>query len=311
MRRSNVLNALFLRGARLPRQKAVQPSPEGDEFEGRPHPTEFRFLNGHYGGVLKRSCHIGQRTRIDFATDVEDRYFDRPILPGSLDVGLHRGGSVIEPSEYTYVMRLSSGVAHLSLDLPPSVVTGDELVVEVCVNDETLVTPFVNRARIVVLDEQKTEPGDRGNRRRRGRGNNRLSLTPSGVEFPKIAEIREDVWDESGMNRWSALRAVNLGKDEPSDATKYLFEVNMDNEYLRAERRATPRKKDLLDAQWKYGLVLLGLGLLREPEVGASEVDEDFDERERIATTSDAIGPVLLPLINELGDLDLDDITGT
>ncbi len=309
MRRSNVLNALFLRGARLPSQTTVHPSTEGDEFEGRPHPTEFRFLNLQRGEVLDRSCHIGQRTRIDFATDVEDSYFDRAILPGSLDVSIERDGNVIEPAEYTYVMRLSSGIAHLSLDLPPSVVSGDKLVVEVCVDDETLISPFVNRACITVMAEQKRGPGGPGGRRRRGRGTDRLSLTPSGIEFPKIAEVREDGWDGSGMNEWSALRIMNLGRDEPGDATKYLFEVNMDNEYLRAERRATPRKKDLLDAQWKYGLVLLGLGLLREPEAGTSE-DEALDERDRIAATSDAIGPVLLPLINELGDLDLDDITG-
>ena len=268
MRRSNVLNALFLRGARLPSQTTVQPSTEGDEFEGRPHPTEFRFRRLQYGDVLQRSCHIGQRARIDFATDVEDSYFDRAILPGSLDVSIHRSGHVIEPSEYTYVMRLSSGVAHLSLGLPPSVVVDDELIVEVCVNDKTLITPFVNRARIAVLAEQNTRRGGREDRRRRGSGNDRLSLTPSGIEFPLIEEIREDRWDASGMNKSSALRVMNLGRDEPSGPTKYLFQVNMDNEYLRAERRSTPRKKDLLDAQWKYGLVLLGFGLLREPEGG-------------------------------------------
>ena len=299
MRRSDVLNALFLRGARLPNQTTARPSTVGAEFEGRPHPTEFYFLNGKYGEVLQRNCHIGQRTRVSFATDVEDGYFDRAILPGSLDVSIHRDGSVIDPAEYTYVMRLSSGIAHLTLNLPPSVENGDELILDVCVNDETLVAPFVNRACIAVLAEQRTGPGGRSRRRR---------MTPSGIEFPRIAEIREDSWDSAGMTKGSALRITNLGTDKPGDATKYLFEVNMDNQYLRAERRATPRRKDLLDAQWKYGLVLLGLGLLREPDADASEVDEVYDERDRIAAMSDAIGPVLLPLINELGDLDLDDI---
>ena len=84
MRRSSVLNALFLRGTRLASQSTVKPSPAGDEFEGRPHPTEFRFLKLPYGRELERNCHIGQRTRIDFATDVEDNYFDRAILPARL-----------------------------------------------------------------------------------------------------------------------------------------------------------------------------------------------------------------------------------
>ena len=308
MRRSSVLNALFLRGARLANQTILRPFPQGDDFEGQPHPTEFRFLNLPYAEVLERNCHLGQRTRIDFATDVEDDYFDRAVLPGSLDVRIHRDGNPIASPEYTYVMRLSSGIAHLSLDLPPSVVDGDQLIFEVCVNDETLITPFMNRARIAVLPEHKTRSGG-GGRRHRGSGNARLSLTPSGIEFPQIDEIREEGWGAAEMDKWSALRVVNLGKDKTGDSTKYLFAVNMDNEYLRAERRSTPRKKDLLDAQWKYGLVLFGLGLLREPEGGASEVAEQIDERERVAATSDAIGPVLLPLINELGKLDLDDVT--
>ena len=311
MRHSNVLNALFLRGTRLANQTTLNPYHEGGDFEGRPHPTEFRFLRLPYGEVFERNCHVGQRTRIDFATDVEDNYFDRAIIPGSLDVRIHRNGKSIASPEYTYVMRLSSGVAHLSLDLPPSVIDGDQLIVEVCVNDETLISPFVNRAQIAVLPEQKTPPGGRGNSRRRGSGNARLSLTPSGIEFPQIDEIHEARWGENEMDKWSALRVVNLGKDETSNALKYLFAVNMDNEYLRAERRSTPSKKDLLDAQWKYGLVLLGLGLLREPESSASEAAEQLDERDRVAATSDAIGPVLLPMINELGDLELNNQTSS
>ena len=310
MRRSSVLDALFLRGARLVSQTILEASPVGDEFKGRPHPTEFRFLSLPYGEVLERNCHLGQRTRIDFATDVEDDYLDRVILPGSLDVSIHRDGNLVATPEYTYVMRLSSGIAHLSLDLPPSVVDGDQLTVEVCINDETLISPFLNKARVTVLPEQEKRPGGGGGKRNRGGGSRRLSLTPSGIEFPQIDEVREGQWNTYEMNKWSALRIVNLGKDETSRATKYIFAVNMDNEYLRAERRSTPRKKDLFDAQWKYGLVLLGLGLLREPEGEAPESAEQNDERERVATMSDAIGPVLLPLINELGELDLDDFTG-
>ena len=96
--------------------------------------------------------------------------------PASLDVSIHRDGNPIASPEYTYAMRLSSGIAHLSLDLPPSVVDGDQLIVEVCVNDETLITPFVNRAHIAVLPEQKTRSGGSSSRRQRGSGNGRLSL---------------------------------------------------------------------------------------------------------------------------------------
>ncbi|MCY3607688.1 MAG: hypothetical protein OXG57_04515 [Acidimicrobiaceae bacterium] len=301
MRRSDVLNALFLRGRRLQSQSTVSPSPDGEKFEGRPHPTEFRFQKLQHGEELSRNCHIGQRLRIDFLTDAEDNYFKRAILPGSLDVVIRRGDATIESSEYTYVMRLSSGLAHLSLDLPPSVVIGDELLVDVVVNDETLIRPFMNRARITVLAEQKRRTGGTGT------NNSRLTLKPSGIEFPQILDIYEDRWNEVGMNKGSALRVRDLGTSEPGGAITYLFQVNMDNEYLRAERRASPTKKELLDAQWRYGLVLLGLGLLRDQETSESDNNGQIDEREWIAAASDAVGPVLLPLINELGDLDLSD----
>lgn len=304
LRRSDVLNALFLRGMRLPNQTTLSRSSEGEEYDGKPHPTVFHFRKLQDGQELRRNCHIGQRLRIDFATDVEDGYFKRAILPGSLDVTIHRDEVLIEQTEYTYGIRLFSGIAHLNLMLPPSVVIGDELLVEVTVHDETLISPFVNWARITVLAEQNTQTG--GN----GHNNNRLRIKPSGIEFPQISDVYKDRWTEVDMDNGSALRIRDLGASEGSDATRYLFQVNMDNEYLRAERRATPRKKELLDAQWRYGLVLLGLGLLRDQNTSESDVEEQINERDLIAAASDAIGPVLLPLINELGDLDLGDASG-
>ena len=159
MRHSTVLNSLFLRGTRLAGQAIVERTPEGDDFESKPHPTEFRFLNLPYGEVLRRNCHVGQRTRIDFATDVENGYFDRAILPGSLDVLIKRNGLAVDSAEQTYSMNLRSGIAHLSLDLPLSAEVGDELVVEVRVDDETLLAPFVNRAEVQVLAEQEPRGG--------------------------------------------------------------------------------------------------------------------------------------------------------
>ena len=108
------------------------------------------------------------------------------------------------------------------------------------------------------------------------------------------------------MTKWSALRIKNLGSEDGK--TRYLFRVNMDNEYLQAERRAAPKKRDLLDAQFKTGLAFVGLGLLRESEEGDSPEHDDVDEERMVA---DALAPVLLPIINGLGELDIEESTGT
>ncbi len=76
-----------------------------------------------FGTKLKRACHINMRARLVFETDAENEYFSRDIDPGSFQLYQISAGNkaVVED----YVLNLQSGIATLSLRLPPNCQEGD------------------------------------------------------------------------------------------------------------------------------------------------------------------------------------------
>jgi hypothetical protein len=97
----------------------------------------------------------------------------------------------------------------------------------------------------------------------------------------------------------------------------YDFYINMDNVHLKRELKAGPAGAERLTAaQFKYGLVLVGLALLQDESATADsnhasngnhkdsdEVGEDNVE-DRVARYTRAIAPVLVPMITSLAELD-------
>lgn len=85
----------------------------------------------------------------------------------------------------------------------------------------------------------------------------------------------------------------------------------MDNVFLRTEIKGNTKiDPRLLEARFKYGMVLLGISLLEHFEKkteNETEIQKNglsvYDE---IFSVSRAISPILLPMIASLGDLELD-----
>jgi hypothetical protein len=125
--------------------------------------------------------------------------------------------------------------------------------------------------------------------------------------MPELVEIREDEWVSRGFDKYSALQVIDNGEGG------YIFFVNMDNVYLRTEMKSPSPTMDvkLLEARFKFGLVLIGLALLqeyREQKDGRQGIspDEEYETIEqRVFNISKGIAPVLLPMIEGLKDLEL------
>ena len=227
LRGSDVLNRLFIRGDRLTGDDVILRK-QSDTFKGEPHPNYFRFKGLREGRTLQRSAHLERRVRLDFETDVENRYFKRASLPGRVSIEMLLNGKKVNRSEFTYSLILHDGLAHLNLDIPPSAIAGDTLAVELNVIDETRIDPFVNVAELTVRPPQKTNPGPGRRRRPNEPGNAVERLGPAGIAFPKIRLIKKDGWDKYEMDEYSALRAKPLGGGSESESN-YAFLVNVDN----------------------------------------------------------------------------------
>ena len=124
LKQSPTLASLFLTGGRAANPfKTVEVSQHEEEFEGKHHPTYFKFKGRDYGKVLNRDCNLGQRCRITFETDTVNDYFSRQVNPGTFSLSLVSGQNRNLVSDYVGPFP-QNGIAVLSLELPPECPSG-------------------------------------------------------------------------------------------------------------------------------------------------------------------------------------------
>jgi hypothetical protein len=312
------LAKLFLQGVKI-----ASPFPPGGgaghgsagAFHGKTYPTFFRFKDKNDGEHLTRAAHIGSRTRIAFETDADDEYFARDLDPGAYELVAINDG--VDEVVMDYTLRdPHEGIATLTLpEAPAGVALGTRLEYRLRVTDPSRIDAFVNEFTLVVRAPQP--PGGGGT----GRATTKNSATGASgggslLSLPTIIEVTEDKWHEhEGFNEMTALVVKSAGGgDEGSDAPQvYDFYINVDNKYLRLTEKESKEDPKLLKAKFLYGLVLIGLALLQEERVAPKpRSNEDgekaaLDVERLVERTSRAVAPVLLPMLESIGALNIDD----
>jgi hypothetical protein len=329
IKQSPTLSALFLQGRRLSNPfKPVSVQSEEEPFEGERYPTYFKFEGQEYGIELHRSCNINRRCRIAFETDVVNDYFSRNVDPG--EFSLHIVSAAGHSAVKDYSLNLRNGIATLNLRLPPNCRPGDKLVFVALVKDRAQIEPFKNTFVLSVEKPAEASKGGKGTRRKppaKREGDDRD--TPSGIELPKVVKVYQN--PQEGQSGWedmdprfdkhTALRVRHAGSSEEyggdgNGKDVYDFFLNVDNICLKTESKSSGIDADLLQARFMYGMVLLGLGLLHQESLMAE--DRSDDERDvpnganiedKVEEFTRAVAPVLLPMIDYLGSLDLEDDT--
>ena len=334
LKQSPMLSALFLKGTRLsnPFNTSKNKNTFDETFSGERYPNYFKFKGKDYGVALTRDCHINSRCRVLFETDANNDYFSRDIDPGSFELYRVVGEQRYPVSDYVGP-NLQNGSATLSLQLPVNCMENDALSYVGVVTDRTRVQPFENRFTINVRGVanprnggSSTKPRDK-NRNGDGEGE---SVPPTGIALPNITRVYSADWDKHTppFDRYTALRIKHAGtasaaaesngngaSDEARDI--YDFYINMDNVYLGTELKATKKDADVIRARFIYGMVLLGLALLQEErqlksQAAGDETEEGEKEEaagpnieDKVDQFCRAAGVVLLPLIDSLGDLEV------
>lgn len=310
MRHSDVLKSMFLSGERLADPSRLEKRPS-QPFHGKKHPSEFHWEKISSGGILERDCQIDRKARLALVTDVRNDYFQRPDQPGEHELTLKLNGDDVKPSDVTYILNLHDGYAHLNLTLPHSVEIGDTLYAKLSITDDVLLTPFINEANLKVIHKQEGS-GSGGPRRSRDTADDKSdkqAVQSAGIRFPEVVLVEKEDWNKHKMDDFSAMRVENLG-GEAGGPTEYRFFINIDNRYLLAELRSKKGDFKVIRAQWQYTLVFLGLGLLRELDKRRDVKDEQHEQikEELIGPITDAIAPMVIPIVRNLGSLDSKDI---
>jgi hypothetical protein len=213
------------------------------------------------------------------------------------------------------------GVATLHLDLPEDAKVGDTVVVEIEVTDPSRIEPFLNRAELRIV--KKSEPsGGEGKRQRSPNKGKGTSGSSSSLALPNITEVTEDKWQdqEPPFTENTALVVKHAGTIEDSDDSDgdgqdiYDFFVNVDNVHLKAHQKASKRDTRVVRAQFVNAQVLIALSLIRgfgddpKQEEEPNGEDQDYPIERLVETTTRAVAPVILPIVERIGAIGEEDV---
>jgi hypothetical protein len=291
---SPLLASFFKLGSRVP-----SPFPGGgaggkghSKFEGRYHPSYFRFRKG--GEVTTREVPLGQRARLEFETDAEDSYFDRNDVPGR---------RVVTSSDQASFSGswggLKNGALSYSLQLPDEAETGDEFAMRFEISDDVLPEPFNCNALIKVSAPATPRRGGGKGERVNPNANSGGSGGQQRIEIPPIIAKSHHTEDD-----WTETTAVEVQMSE-GKASEFFY--NKDNKYLKAAQKSSRTDPRVMEARFKIGLVLIGLSIIDWTSRQTAEEDEEVDIADKVRTITDAIAPVLLPMLEALEGIDPND----
>lgn len=300
---SSVLSRLFILGKKLQNPTNLGSATQTDDFVGKYNPTYFTLIgkkDSNKDSLYMRDAQLDRKFRIRFKTDAVNDFFSREKYPGIYS--LVRVGGVCED----HVVHLHDGIATLNVELPAGAKVGDSYHYRFVVTDTNIDRSFENEFAVRVVSQQETKGGNGGKRTPPdGDKSKNDSFTPTGISLPNVVEIGKEQWAEHNFTKESALDVMKV--DDIYD-----FYVNMDNIHLQTEIKPIAKnegKMRLLKARYKYSMVLIGLGVLGYYDSHKDDENQNGGDNpeEMIRRISDMVSPVLLPMIDVMGD-DMSDI---
>jgi len=325
LKSSPALLQLFSSGARLSTPFKTKEVTVADKpYEGKYHPTFFKFHKLDYGQKLERTAAINMRARITYETNAVNDYFSRLQNKGIFTLNIIGNGKADTVQNYS--LNLQSGRATLSVRLPEASSVADVIEYESKVIDASMVEAFVNKFTLTITAAQQIQAGGNQTSKSPVDKTGRLRELPSGLALPDINEVYESGWGNR-KHKFDQHSALEIIQEEASETETpdnggtavYSFWVNMDNIYFKTECKSSKEDAEILKARWIYGLALIGMALIQadaeaekqeESDKTKSQGEEDtMTLEEQVFQTSAALGPVLLPLVESLGSLTEEQVT--
>lgn len=297
IKKSPTLSKLLIEGTRIASPFIQDVLESMKEFKGTKFPNYFK-INKKYDKYNTKKCPINKKFRVQFETDVENNYFSRENDPGNFKIYVDG-----KPTG-NYSLNLWNGLATLNVKLQRGFKIGDKILYNTEVNDISTIKPFRNNFYVEVEPKKKKNGGKKGDRiEPPGEKDGKDRKKEGHLNLPEIIECRESDKNYQFKNNESGSLIIKDSGEEGYD-----FFINLDNIFLKSEIKTKKKKNPrLLEAKFKYGMVLVGLSLIDYFEKKAQVDKEEFASGlDRISNICSAISPVLIPMIDSLGMLELE-----
>lgn len=289
IKQSPSLSSLFSLGARISNPFNLTGVAQAEEFKGKKYPTYFQLSNDLKSPASRPVNHA---FRIAFETDAENEYFVRDENPGSISVYVNG------EEAQNYSCNLWNGKATLNLEFPKGTKPGEKFKYKVTVDGEGQIKAFENQFVVEVanpVEQTSSHVKKRNNPPSDKEGNEREK--PSSLALPSITEVHRNDWEEHQFDEYSALIVKSF-------KGQYDFFVNADNSYLLNEIKINPRMEpEIIRVRFINALVLVSLALLNKVEQSHQSETKGISSYDQIATVTEAIAPIICPMIDKLGAL--------
>ena len=301
--KSAVLARLFLAGREISAPFNMDSAGDAPKFIGKMHPTFFRLSGKLADGMLLKQVPCNKAFRVKFTTDVVSDYFKREIDPGRFILKMDG----VEAEELIQSFNLIDGTATLTVILPEGAQQGDHHVFTTEIQDDCIVATFENIIVVDVDAADLSESSGGGGERHKPVDKDKKGeqKAPNGFAMPNIVKVRHQEWAERGMDKNSALVYV------PSENGDDYF-LNMDNTYLLAELkgRRDANVIELTESRYFYSMALIGMSVISYyKNRDKNEQEEPVDVPEMVKNISSMIAPVLIPMLESMADLTIDEVT--
>ncbi|HBT63136.1 MAG TPA: hypothetical protein DEB10_00545 [Ruminococcaceae bacterium] len=301
LNKSAVLSKLFISGTTIRSPFANGQTSAAETFQGKKHPTYFKLKGKLKDEKLEKRIPINHNFRVQFKTDVQNDYFNRPVNAGKLILSME--GS--ERMDLKSSLNLYNGIATLTIRMPEDVSIGDSRTFVTKIIDDCVVPDF--ESTIILTVEKAEKYGSNGGQgfRTSSKNNGENGFQSSGgFALPEIILINKDKWDEHDMDQYSALKYVPT--KEGGD-----YYLNMDNTYLLTELNGVrdKDKSELTKARYSTSMALIGMSIISYYKNSRDPEDENVDVPSAVSTVSTMLSPVLIPMLEAMSDLTLNDTT--
>ena len=200
-----------------------------------------------------------------------------------------------------YFVNLWNGTANLNVRVPEDAEVGELIEYNSRVSDIRETEIFESRFFVLITEAEKKTSGEQGERKKpasKDPGDDTHGL--HGLNLPNVIRVYENEWDRYGFDRYDALHISKASEDN------YDFFVNVDNWHLKTEQKGkTKTDPRILEARYMYGHVIIALALITDHK---EDEDQITTIEELVQRVSRAISPFILPMVEELGSLELEDV---
>jgi len=302
LKKSPTLSRLFVQGLNLSNPFTTISSDKVEEYKGKEFPTFFTLIN-KFSHDKPKQAHLNSKFRVEYKTDVSNDYFDRSKDPGNFKLFIN--GTESEDAD----LNLWNGFAHLNV-LVENCKVGDSLHFRSEVSDISRYESIVEEFFVKVIEPIEKQTRTKGQRKPPSSEKEGVdSKKQDKFALPNIIEVSKDgrsghSWEEQSFDETSALKVKG------SDEDGYDYFVNIDNIHLKTELKSARNTEiKAIEAKYKFGLVLIGIALLQsDNQENQDNGNEEDDIFETISKISKALSPIIIPMIDSLGAIELEDV---